>query len=90
MLKVPGIDIDVNATCFAFIVNIHVATLFPSTVVAVMATEPGAIALTSPVLETVAKLDLLVAHTTFLLLASAGKTVAVNCNVSPTTKSLVE
>ena len=55
----------------------------PSVVVAVMVAEPGDLAVTSPLLLTVATAVLLDDQVTVLLVALAGSTVAVSCRVLP-------
>ncbi len=60
-----------------------VAVLPPSCVVTVMVAVPAATAVTRPAVLTVATAVLLLLHVTFLLVALAGATVAVNCCVEP-------
>ena len=61
--------------------------MVPSVVLAVIVAEPGAIAVTRPLLLTVATLLLLVDQVTVLLVALLGSTVAVNCKVFPLVNS---
>lgn len=62
-----------------WIVRAHVALrLVPSVVVAVTVAEPGDLAVTSPLLLTVATDVLLEVHVTVLLVALVGRTVAVS------------
>ena len=57
--------------------------LLPSAVVTVMVADPGALAVTKPLLLTVATVVLLDFQVTFLLLVLLGVTVAVSCSVCP-------
>ena len=57
--------------------------LLPSAVEAVIVAVPPPLAVTKPLLLTVATLVLLDFHVTFLLLVLLGVTVAVSCSVSP-------
>lgn len=61
--------------------------MVPSVVLAVIVAEPGAIAVTRPLLFTVAMLLLLVDQVTALFVALLGNTVAVNCKVFPLVNS---
>ena len=64
-------------------VTLHVALrLLPSAVVAVMVAVPTALAVTTPVLDTVATEVLELLHITLLLVAVDGVTVAVRVTVS--------
>jgi len=58
-------------------VTLHVATKAPLTVLTVITDVPAVTAVTKPEPETVATLGLLLLHTTFLLVALFGLTVAV-------------
>jgi hypothetical protein len=60
-----------------------VAVLPPSCVVTVIVAFPADTAVTSPLAFTVATAVLFELHVTFLLVALAGRTVAVNCCVAP-------
>ena len=65
-------------------VKAHVALLLlPSAVVTVMVADPGALAVTKPLLLTVATVVLLDFQVTFLLLVLLGVTVAVSWSVCP-------
>ncbi len=64
-------------------VTSHLAVLAPSSAVTVMVALPGATAVTSPVLETVATFSLLEVQLTFLFVALSGRTVAVRVALSP-------
>ena len=57
-------------------VTLQVAVLFPSSVVAVIVAVPAAIAVTLPVKSTVATLELLLVHVTFLFVAFVGTTIS--------------
>jgi hypothetical protein len=74
-----------NVTAIVVVVTVtaQVAVLFPSAVVTVMVPLPAATAVTVP-FDTVAILLLLEVHVTFLFVALAGATVAVNVSVLPT------
>ena len=63
--------------------------LVPSVVVAVIVADPTLLAVTKPVLSTVAMAVLLEVHATVLLLALLGDTVAVSCRVLSTTRLAV-
>ena len=65
-------------------VIVLVAECPPSAVVTVIVAVPGAMAVTNPLAFTVATAELLLDHVTFLLVASAGTTVAVSVVVEPT------
>jgi len=63
-----------------------VAVCNPSTVVTVIVAVPGATAVTTPAVLTVAIAALLVPHVTFRLVAFAGSTVGTRAVVAPTTR----
>jgi hypothetical protein len=65
------------------------AVLLPSAVVTVMVALPGDMAVTNPLDDTVATDEALVLHATFLLVALAGATVAVNVSVPPKSRASV-
>ena len=67
-----------------FTVTVHLAVFFPSVVVAVIVAVPFFFAVTTPLLETVATLVLLLFQVTALFVALLGATVAVNVAVFPT------
>lgn len=60
--------------------------MVPSVVVATIVADPGAMAVTRPLLLTVATALLLVDQVTVLFVALLGSTVAVNCSVYPSVK----
>ena len=72
-----------RTTCGLTVTAQEAVRLVPSFVLAVIVAEPGAIAVTLPLLLTVAMLLLLVDQVTVLLVALVGSTVAVNCKVFP-------
>ena len=87
-LKVVGaIVTPVTATVDVLTVTLLVAVFPPSTVVAVIVVVPAAIAVTNPLLFTVATAALLEVQLTFLFVAFEGLTVAVSC-VVPFTDSV--
>jgi hypothetical protein len=63
----------------------QVAVLFPSCVATVIVAEPDAILLTKPLELTDATEVLFELQFTFLVVALAGLTVAVNCKIPPFT-----
>ena len=63
--------------------------LLPSVVVAVIIALPSEIAVTKPLLSTVAIELLFVDHTTALFVVLSGNMVAVSCSVSPSINSAV-
>jgi hypothetical protein len=73
----------VTATGAAVTVTVQVAVLPPSSVLTIIAALPAATALTVPP-DTVATAVLLLLHVTFLFVALAGATVAVNVSELPT------
>lgn len=77
-------DTPVTDMVAAFTVTEQVAVLLPSTVVTVIVALPVAIAVTNPLLFTVATLELLETQDTFLFVALDGAIVAVSCSVPPT------
>ena len=74
----------VTGTLVVVTVIALVAVLPWSTVVTVIVADPCATAVTNPLALTVATPPLLVVHVTFLFVAFAGATAAVNCWVPPT------
>ena len=72
----------VGCTTAASTVTAQVSVKLPSAVVTVMVAEPAATGVTTPA-ATVATLSSLDFQVTFLLVASAGATVAVRVPVSP-------
>ena len=67
-------------------VNVASATMSdPSVAMAVMVTSPSSRVVTRPFWSTVATSVLLLVQSSFLMVASAGVTVAVSWRVSPTT-----
>ena len=66
-------------------VTAQVATLLPSTVVAVILAVPPSTAVTAPFWSTVATAGLSDAHVTALFSASGGVTVAISVSVAPLT-----
>jgi hypothetical protein len=62
-------------------VTLQVAVLPPSAVVTIIAALPPDTAVTRPLDDTVATVDALLVHVTFLLVALVGATVAVNVSV---------
>ena len=69
-----------KSTCFTTL-TLQVVLIHLSSVVAVIVALPLETHVTNPVLLTVATLVSLLVHITFLLTASSGVTVAVNCSV---------
>ena len=69
-----------------FTVTVHLAVFFPSVVVTVIVAVPFFFAVTTPLLEAVATLVLLLFHVTVLYVALLGATVAVNVAVLPTAR----
>ena len=61
--------------------TVHESSNPPSLVVTVITAVPGATAVTTPVLETVATLELLDDHKTLLSVAFSGKTDATSVSV---------
>jgi hypothetical protein len=87
-LKVVGaIATLVTATVEVLTVTLQIAVFPPSAVVAVIVVLPAAIAVTNPLLFTVATAALLEVQLTFLFVAFEGLTVAVSC-VVPFTDSV--
>jgi hypothetical protein len=76
----------VTGTLAAVTVTVQVAVLLPSAVVTVMVALPADTAVTTPLNDTIATALLLLLHDTFLLVAFAGLTVAINVSVPPTVK----
>ena len=74
----------VTDTFAAWTVTEHVAVLDPSVVVTVIVAVPAALAVTTPLEDTVATVVLLDFHVTDLSVAFDGRTVAVKVCVSPT------
>ena len=74
----------VTETIAAWTVTEHVAVLDPSVVVTVIVAVPAALAVTTPLEDTVATEVLLDDHVTDLSVAFDGNTVAVKVSVSPT------
>jgi len=70
-------------------VSAHSALLFPSTVFTVIFVVPALTATTLPFVSTVAMVESLDDHVTFLFVAFAGKTVAVRVSFAPTTSDNV-
>ena len=86
------IVLEFNVTPLTFIgvtVTKHVAFLLPSSVVTVIVVVPTDFAVTTPELDTVATLVLLLVHVTFLFAALLGDTVAVNVLILPFTMLIV-
>ncbi len=67
----------------------HLAVLLPSTVLTVISVVPALTATTFPLVSTVAMVESLDDHVTFLFVAFAGKTVAVRVSFAPTTSDNV-
>ncbi len=67
----------------------HLAVLLPSTVLTVISVVPALTATTFPLVSTVAMVESLDDHVTFLLVAFAGKIVATRVSVAPTTSDNV-
>ena len=65
----------------------QLAVFPPSSVVAVIFTAPGALAVTLPSFVTVATVALLLVHETVLLVAFSGETVAISVSASFTSKN---
>ena len=63
--------------------------MLPSTVLTVISVVPALTATTFPLVSTVAMVESLDDHVTFLFVASAGKTVAVKVSFAPTTSDNV-
>jgi hypothetical protein len=82
-------DTPVTATLAAATVTAQVAVLAPSCVVAVIVAVPAAMAVTKPEVFTIAMAVLPELHVTVLLVAFAGRTVAVNWLVPPATMEAV-
>lgn len=67
----------------------HLAVLLPSTVLTVISVVPALTATTFPLVSTVAMVESLDDHVTFLFVAFAGKIVATRVSVAPTTSDNV-
>ncbi len=67
----------------------HLAVLLPSTVLTVISVVPALTATTFPLVSTVAMVESLDDHVTFLFVAFAGKIVAARVSVDPTTSDNV-
>lgn len=96
--KVPPISMALDLTdkltpltaTLAPIVSAQDATKLPSFVVTVIVAEPADTPVTRPLALTVARELLEEDHTTLLIVAFVGATVAVSCRVAPTFTDAVD